>query len=247
MKRQLLLTIMAVATGITAGFAFAVNFSNHPPDASNELSQVQAVVRNIVDDNQDFVNTHKPEYFTPLIKGQSPRATVVTCSDSRIHSHDFDKTPDGDLFVVRNIGNQVFNSEGSIEYGIHHLHTPLLMIIGHSTCGAVKAAMADYRELEPAIKRELATLEVSNKNSENTEQVKKSVEENVNHQISYAMREFAPEIKNGQLTVIGTVFDFRNDYQQGYGKLVITNLNGDTNQDRIKHSPVFEAAQNLNK
>ena len=86
-------------------------------------------------------------FFTPFKDAQHPRATVVMCADSRVHTHAFENAPDGDLFVIRNIGNQVTSNRGSVEYGIRHLHTPLLLIIGHVACGAVKAALGDYRTL----------------------------------------------------------------------------------------------------
>lgn len=77
-----------------------------------------------------------------LAKGQHPLATVLTCSDSRVvPEFIFDKGL-GDIFVVRVAGNVVEPTTlGSIEYAVEHLHTPLLVIMGHSQCGAVKATL----------------------------------------------------------------------------------------------------------
>src|SRR5512147_90800 len=74
---------------------------------ASESEQLQGIVSNLLQDNEDFLKSHNAAYYRPLIAGQMPRATVVTCSDSRVHTQAFDKTPDGDLFVVRNIGNQL--------------------------------------------------------------------------------------------------------------------------------------------
>jgi len=117
--------------------------------------------------NQQFVKQHNASYFLPFIQGQTPKATVVTCVDSRVHSHAIDPHPDGDLFMVRDIGNQVASAEGSIEYDIRHLHTPLLLVVGHSMCGAVKAVMTDYSKSEPAIKHDLSTIHVPPGNPDN--------------------------------------------------------------------------------
>ncbi len=204
--------------------------------AGNELPQIRAMIKTLIDDNDYFVRSRDADYFGPLVKGQSPRATVVTCADSRVHANAFDRKPEGDMFLVRNIGNQIANSEGSIEYGVRHLHTPLLVIIGHSVCGAVKAAMTDYTRLEAPIKRELAGIEVAGRNADSLGDVKKSVETNVNSQVRYAMRKFAPEMEAGRLAVMGAVFDFRNDYGLGSGRLVVTNINGETHPDKIKAS-----------
>ena len=87
-----------------------------------------------------------------------PRATVVACSDSRIQSDAFHKSPVNDLFFIRNIGNQIKSAEGSVEYGVHHLHTPVLLIIGHSHCGAIQAALSDYSKESKAIRQELDNL-----------------------------------------------------------------------------------------
>ncbi|MEN6503972.1 MAG: carbonic anhydrase, partial [Planctomycetaceae bacterium] len=74
-------------------------------------------------------------------KGQKPRATILACSDSRVPVEAiFDKGV-GDLFLIRVAGNICGQHElGSIEYGVDHLETPLLIILGHSGCGAVTAA-----------------------------------------------------------------------------------------------------------
>lgn len=73
-------------------------------------------------------------------KGQAPFATVVTCSDSRVPvEYVFDRGI-GDLFVVRVAGNVCDTDEiGTVEYGVGHLHTPLVVVLGHEKCGAVKA------------------------------------------------------------------------------------------------------------
>ncbi len=203
-------------------------------NVKSERDQIQDIIRHVMESNEAFVKNRPSGYFTPFIHGQDPIATMVTCADSRLHTHALDVHPDGDLFLVRNIGNQVSTAEGSIEYGIRHLHTPVLFIIGHSSCGAVEAAMSDYSKLEPAIKRELETIKVVSNKSGDKVAVKKSVEANVNHQVSTALMKYATEIKEGHLTVIGGVYDFRNDYKKGSGRLVLINVNGETNPAAIR-------------
>lgn len=102
--------------------------------------------KKLMDGNQRFVSgqpaakdlgdTRRKE----LTKGQHPFAVVLSCSDSRVPpEHLFDQGL-GDLFVVRTAGNTIDKiSIGSLEYGVEHLHAPLLVILGHSQCGAVKA------------------------------------------------------------------------------------------------------------
>jgi len=78
-----------------------------------------------------------------LVKnGQKPFAVVLACSDSRVPPEIFFDQALGDIFVIRVAGNVVSPIEmGSIEYGVEHLHVPLLVILGHENCGAVKATV----------------------------------------------------------------------------------------------------------
>lgn len=196
--------------------------------AKSEDAELRSVINNIMQDNEAFVKAKGKGYFEPFLESQTPRATVVTCADSRVHSHAIDKAPDGDLFMVRNIGNQLSTAEGSVEYGVHHLHTPLLIFIGHAACGAIKAAQGDYSALSPTIKRELDTIRIA-KGSE----VMKGVQANVNNQVAAAMKKFAHEVEEGKLTVVGAVYDFRNELKQGYGRLVITNVAGEVGLEKV--------------
>jgi carbonic anhydrase len=196
--------------------------------SGSEAEQLNGIIHNLLQDNDEFVKSHTPDYFQPFTEGQHPRATVVTCSDSRVHTHALDKTPDGDLFMVRNIGNQLHTAEGSIEYGVHHLHTPLLIFVGHSACGAIKAASGDYRKESRPIRRELSTIMIP-KGIENMDGVKK----NVNNQVVAALKKFRHEVHGGTLTVVGAIYDFRDDLGQGQGRLVLINVNGSSDTDKI--------------
>src|SRR5215217_792138 len=78
---------------------------------------------------------------------QYPIATVLSCADSRVSPElAFDQGP-GELFVVRLAGNFVTNDGlASLEYGVQFLGVPLLMVLGHSGCGAVAAAIKVMKE-----------------------------------------------------------------------------------------------------
>ena len=87
---------------------------------------------------KDIGDTRRQE----LTKGQHPFATVLSCSDSRVAPEIIFDQGLGDVFIVRVAGNVVEPTTlGSIEYGAEHLHTPLLVILGHESCGAVKATL----------------------------------------------------------------------------------------------------------
>src|SRR5687768_3559772 len=77
-----------------------------------------------------------------LARGQAPFATVVSCADSRVPPEVIFHAGLGELFVVRAAGHVADHSVlASVEYGAEHLHIPLVVVMGHEMCGAVKAAV----------------------------------------------------------------------------------------------------------
>jgi len=87
-----------------------------------------------------------------LCTSQKPFAVIVTCSDSRVAPEIFFDQKLGDIFIIRNAGNVVDSTTlGSIEYAVEHLKSPLVVVCGHSKCGAVTAACSGG-ELPPNIK-----------------------------------------------------------------------------------------------
>ncbi len=88
-----------------------------------------------------------PERIQDLFeRGQKPFATVVTCSDSRVVPEHIFMTGLGELFVIRVAGNVIGELEAaSAAYACAHLHTRLLLVLGHTHCGAIKAALDGER------------------------------------------------------------------------------------------------------
>jgi len=209
------------------------------------LAQARAFLKEILSDNRLYME-HGPKFFASFAEGQKPRATVVTCSDSRVHTTAFDTTPENDDFMIRNIGNQVENGLGSVEYGVDHLQTPVLLILGHSGCGAVKAAMGDISSQSEAVRAELEKLHLSKPKAGLSPDAAwaEAVVENVHHQVAIALTHFGERVQEGRLTVIGAVYDFRNDYGKGSGKLTVVDVNGNAEQERM--SAFVEAVESLN-
>lgn len=86
---------------------------------------------------------HSEDKREGLIRdGQHPFAVIVACSDSRVQPVVSFSMCFGDLFVVRSIGNFIDRvEEASVEYGVGHLGAPLVVVLGHTHCGLVHAAM----------------------------------------------------------------------------------------------------------
>lgn len=150
-------------------------------------------------------------------QGQFPFATVLSCADSRVPvEHLFDAGV-GDLFVVRVAGNVADTDEiGTIEYGVGHLHTPLLVVMGHTGCGAV-TAVVEGAEVHGAIPmlvdniRPAAEWVKTNRPElSGKELVDAAIEANVWQAIddtltrSEAVRSL---VKLGKLKIVGAVYD----------------------------------------
>ena len=85
-----------------------------------------------------------------LVSGQSPKAIILSCSDSRVGPELIFDQSLGDIFVVRTAGNVADAvALGSIEYAVDHLHSPLLVVLGHQKCGAVSAACSGEKMPSP--------------------------------------------------------------------------------------------------
>lgn len=87
-----------------------------------------------------------------LVSGQTPKAAIISCADSRVIPELIFDQCIGDLFVIRSAGNVVDGVlDDSINYAIKYLHAPLVVILGHEGCGAIQAVMsgqADQMGLE---------------------------------------------------------------------------------------------------
>ena len=89
--------------------------------------------------------TLQKDVLADLSKGQQPYATLLSCSDSRVPPELIFDAGLGELFVIRVAGN-VISPEiaGTLQYAGRHLSTPLFLVLGHTHCGAIAAAVDTY-------------------------------------------------------------------------------------------------------
>ncbi len=214
------------------------------PDSEDPVARARNLLREIATDNTEFKRRHDASYFKTFADTQKPRVTFVTCSDSRVQSTAFDTSPDNDLFTVRNIGNQIKTSSGSVQYGVEHLKTPLLIVAGHTGCGAVKAVLTGHSAKSEAIRRELRTIDLSPIGGKkvtvptgshepagdnvDSRAWRDAVIINIHHQVATALEVFAEQVSIQDVIVVGILYDFRNDMRLGNGSATIVNVNGHT-------------------
>jgi carbonic anhydrase len=110
-------------------------------NAEDALQRLKAGNARFVAGTARFPTVQK-EILADLAKGQHPYATILSCSDSRVPPELIFDAGFGELFIIRVAGN-VLSPEiaGSLQYAGRHLHTPLFVVLGHTNCGAVAAAI----------------------------------------------------------------------------------------------------------
>lgn len=187
----------------------------------------QAVLQDLLEGNQRYVaNKVTPSDVPSLVKqttgGQFPKAVILSCIDSRVPVEmAFDQTI-GDVFVARVAGNfENVDILGSMEYSCKVAGSKLVFVLGHESCGAVKAACdgvelgnitALLSNITPAAKK--SSEEVDGvANSTNPVFVAKTVENNVKMTIE-RIREKSPILaemeKNGEIAIVGGVYSLQD-------------------------------------
>jgi carbonic anhydrase len=152
MKRHFLAlsSVCALSLGFALGRAApdpAVPVARAEEEAAEEADPAK-VLASLEEGNRRFVegkSRHDHQDRTrvrELVKGQHPRACVLACADSRVAPEIVLDQGLGDLFDVRVAGNVADPAiTGSLEYAVEHFHTPLILVLGHRSCGAVTAAV----------------------------------------------------------------------------------------------------------
>lgn len=157
-----------------------------------------------------------------LVKGQTPYATVLSCADSRVPPEIIFHAGLGDLFVVRAAGNITDRAIlASVEYATEHLHVPLVVVMGHESCGAVKAAAETpaSQSLGPNLDYLLKSIRPSvaaTKNKPEADQLRAAILENVEESLNALVQNSAilrDAARAGHLTLVGAY------YELGSGKV----------------------------
>lgn len=146
-SRRTALGIMGAVSLLGLSSGVRVAHAKPPPKSANVLSPEQALER-LIKGNERYIsgNTQNRDFAstrTALVDGQNPYACVLSCADSRVSPELCFDEERGDLFVTRVAGNYVSNDIlASLEYGVRVLNSPLIMVLGHTRCGAISATVS---------------------------------------------------------------------------------------------------------
>ncbi len=152
-------------------------------------------------------------------KGQQPFAAVLACADSRVPVEVLFDRGIGDIFVVRNAGNiATKESIGSLEFAVDHLGTPLVVVLGHSKCGAVIAAVEggaappNIQTFVDAISPAVAKAKASNPEKSGAALVPEAITANVWQAITDILTNsplLREKVKEGKVKMVGGNYDLK--------------------------------------
>lgn len=180
-----------------------------------------AIWANLMAGNQRFV-AGKPQSHAllalrkKLASGQEPHTIILSCSDSRVSPElVFDQSL-GDLFVVRSAGNIAGPvGLGSIEYAVDHLHSTVLVVLGHQKCGAVAAACSGdkmpSRNLEAIVDKIAPAVTQAKTYAKPDDLLESAIKENVHQSAKDVLANseiLRDAVKAGKLTVIEAEYQF---------------------------------------
>ena len=189
--------------------------------------------------NERFVNNLKVnrnllQQANETSDGQHPFAVILSCIDSRTSAELIFDQGLGDVFSVRIAGN-IINEDilGSMEFGCKVAGSKIIVVLGHTKCGAIKGACdhvemgnltALLSKIRPAVDDETTVLQ--NRNSNNDEFVEKVTSINVKRTVK-AIIERSPilneMIKNGEIDIVGGTHDITTGKVVFYGETLVTN------------------------
>ena len=175
--------------------------------------------------NERFANNtpkhpdESPQRKQELTTGQHPFAVIVCCSDSRVSPELLFDQGLGDLFIIRTAGNVIGDYElGSIEYAVEHLHSQLVVVMGHSSCGAVGAYLESHGErhedhIQSIVDYIGGEPEIKSIDSHSKGDPVAATKANVQHGV-HLLKNSTPILKSlvdkGELTIAGAYYDLNS-------------------------------------
>jgi len=228
MKKLLVSFVVVLAlSALALSPAFASGKVAQKPSPDEVISMLQAGNQRFVAGQSSFPHMDAKRLAQAGTESQNDHAyaTVITCSDSRVPVELLFDAGVMDIFVVRVAGNVCDTDEvGSIEYGLSHVRTPVLVVLGHTQCGAVTAVTHAVHGTGHALERNIPPLVdniqpavlkaiADNPNLHGDEVIPAAIEENIWQGIqdlfmaSPSTREL---VKSGKAKVVGAIYDVSN-------------------------------------
>lgn len=227
-----------VCATVFAASVFSTAFASGPAPATEPVASVDAdtALAMLKDGNLRFVqgestfpNLNQDRRCLTTDGGQHPYVSILSCADSRVPPELIFDAGIGELFVIRVAGNVADTDEiGTLEYGAGHLHTPLIVVMGHTKCGAVTAVVknADVGGSIPKLVDNIApAVETAREKYAGTPEskfVQLAIKENVRQAMADVLRN-SEEIRHlvvaEKVKIVGAVYDIHNGTIEWLGEL----------------------------
>ena len=195
------------------------------PNLDRDLITPKQALDILVEGNERFINNVRVQHDMLNVRDeikdkQHPFASVLGCSDSRTTVELIFDQNLGDIFSVRLAGNIASRKAiGSLEFSTEYLGSKIIIVMGHSNCGAVKAACDNFHGgnigeivhlISPAVEEETTVTQKAQRNSLNNEFVEKVCFLNVRAQIKRILRYsqiIKKQVEGGRVGLVGGVYD----------------------------------------
>jgi len=241
-KTLLTVSLFALSSGLVLDVEAAKPKASAAPSASTSASAKSSsapapaseVLTRLKTGNEAFTkgSSVHPRQDAKRIRevaaGQKPMATVLSCSDSRVPVELLFDQGIGDLFTVRVAGNVADTDElGTIEYGVDHLETPILVVMGHTKCGAVTAVATGAEvhghipELVDNISPAVESAKKKNPSLSAKAVVEPAIKENVFQAISDVITKspsVRKRLKEGKVKIVGALYHLEDGSVEWLGE-----------------------------
>jgi carbonic anhydrase len=195
------------------------------PNLDRDLITPKQALDILVEGNERFINNVRVQHDMLNVRDeikdkQHPFASVLGCSDSRTTVELIFDQNLGDIFSVRLAGNIASRKAiGSLEFSTEYLGSKIIIVMGHSNCGAVKAACDNFHGgnigeivhlISPAVEEEITITQKTQRNSSNNEFVEKVCFLNVRAQIKRILRYsqiIKKQVEGGRVGLVGGFYD----------------------------------------
>lgn len=192
------------------------------------MTKAQEAIERLKAGNRRFVDDHRksdsasPHLRSRLVEGQEPFAVVLGCSDSRVPPEVVFDQDLGDLFVIRVAGNVAARSQvGSVEFAASKFGVELVVVLGHTRCGAIEATLDEIGQAPGSgspnlavilehIRPALGTLPDTHSCSDRDDLSRQAVRANIQASVETLTQDseiLAPLVEAGRLRVVGAEYD----------------------------------------
>lgn len=210
---------------------------------TERINEGIAYLSKLLKQNEEHIKTSQ-HLYGQLKASQNPKVAIAYCSDSRIQMTAFASNYDqalemvGNVFTGEDIGHTYESISAMARYAVGHLRVGLIMVLGHTNCGAVAASCKDYSNEDKEIQLRLDSIHepisaVYDPCLEESLCQALCAQQNVDHQVSHLVSEYDGHIADNKLVVFGAIQDISGAYGGPLARVYLTNINGETNSEKI--------------